>query len=409
MRLATLRRARTEPPLPGVHGVARVDTEVARLAERARPGDIAVLDRLDIDAGSARLLVAAGVGAVVNAAASTSGRYPNLGPRVLMDASVPVLDRVGPEVMRLLGDGDRLRLDGDTLYRGNVPVASGERLSDESVHQQMERARSGLTHQLKAFAANTVEHLRTEHDLLLDGEGVPQVDTVIAGRPVVVVSAGHGWREDLDRLRAWIRHNDPVLVGVDQGADALLSVGLRPDLVVGDPTLVVEDALTCGAEVVVRGNRGGDPAAAAGHALADQHGSRAVVFTVTGSSLDAALLLVHAHEAALIVGVGTQVELADFVDRGRADMAGTFLTRLTVGTRLVDASTVASIYRRPTPAWPLWLLAVALVAGVVATAVLAGDATTVGEWRQDLVDWMDGVSSLVGLPGDTGDSAGGGA
>jgi uncharacterized membrane-anchored protein len=130
---------------------------------------------------------------------------------------------------------------------------------------------------------------------------------------------------------------------------------------------------------------------------------------VTGSSLDAALLLVHAHEAALIVGVGTQVELADFVDRGRADMAGTFLTRLTVGTRLVDASTVASIYRRPTPAWPLWLLAVALVAGVVATVVLAGDATTVGEWRQDLLDWMDGVSSLVGLSGDTGDSTGGGA
>jgi uncharacterized membrane-anchored protein len=389
MRLATLRRSRTQPPLPGVHGAARVDAQVKDLVRRARPGDIAVIDRLDLDAAGARLLLAAGVGAVVNAAPCSSGRYPNLGPQVLVEAGVPVLDRVGPEVLRVVGDGDRLRLDGESLYRGESVVASGDRLTPESVHLSMERARAGLAVQLEAFAANTVEHLRQERDLLLDGDGVPELSTVLAGRPVVVVSLGPTWKDDLDRLRPWIRSEDPVLVGVDEGAEALLAVGLRPHLVVGNPDLVTEDVLTCGAEVVVRCDRGG---AAHGLHRAEQHGARTVVFPVAGSSEDAALLLVHAHDAALIVGVGSHVALAELVDRGRADMAATFLTRLKVGNRLVAASTVAQVYRRPAAAWPLWVLAVLLLGALVATAVLAGDATPVGEWRQAVVD---AVTSLV--------------
>ncbi len=388
MRLATLRRTKNDPALPGVHGVARVDPDVKNLVQRVRPGDIAVIEHLDIDAASARLLVAAGVGAVVNAAASTSGRYPNLGPQVLVEAGVPVLDRVGPEVMRILGDGDRLRLDGDTLYRGGDAVARGEQLSTESVYLSMERAKAGLGVQLEAFAANTVEHLRQERDLLLDGEGVPDIATVIAGRPVVVVCAGPEWESDLARIRPWIRTASPVLVGVDEGADALLSVGLRPDLVVGNPDLVTEGVLLSGAEVVVRADRNGH---AAGWQRADQHGARTVVFPVTGSSEDAALLLVHSHEAALIVGVGSHAALAEFVDRGRADMARTFVTRLKVGTKLVDASAVATVYRRPTPTWPLWLLVLVLLAGVAATVVLSGDATPVGEWRDAAVDWVRDV------------------
>lgn len=388
MRLATLLRTRTQPPLPGVHGLARVDSEVKNLVRRTRPGDIAVVEHLDLDAASARLLVAAGVGAVVNAAPSTSGRYPNLGPQVLVEAGVPVLDRVGPEIMRVLGDGDRLRLDGDTLFRGDAAVCRGNRLTTESVHLTMEAARSGLGVQLEAFAANTVEHLRQERDLLLDGEGVPEVATALAGRPVVVVSRGHGWADDLTRLRSWIRTAHPVLVGVDEGADALLSVGLRPDMVVGNPDLMTEEVLLCGAEVVVRGDRDGR---APGYPRAEQLGARTVVFPVTGSSEDAALLLVHSHDAAIIVGVGSRAELAEFVDRGRADMARTFLTRLKVGTKLVDAAAVATVYRRPTPIWPLWLLVLLLLAGASATAVLAGDLTPVGQWRELLIDAVTGL------------------
>lgn len=392
MRLATLRRSRPEPPLPGVHGTARVDTQVKDLVRRARPGDVAVISHLDLDAASARLLVAAGVGAVVNAAPSISGRYPNLGPQVLVEAGVPVLDRVGPEALRVVGDGDGVRLDGDTLYRGDDPVVRGDRLSSESVFLAMERAKTGLGIQLQAFAGNTVEHLRVERDLLLDGEGVPEVETALAGRPVVVVSVGHGWREELDQLRPWIKTAQPVLVGVDEGADALVSVGLRPDLVVGNPDLVTEGVLTCGAEVVVRADRDGR---APGRQRAEQHGARTVVFPMTGSSEDAALLLADAHDAALIVGVGSHHALAEFVDRGRADMAGTFLTRLKVGTRLVDAAAVATVYRKPAPVWPVRLLALLLLLGIVATVVLSGDATPVGEWRGQLVDAVTGLVGSV--------------
>jgi uncharacterized membrane-anchored protein len=396
MRLATLRRARTEDPLPGVHGAARVGPAADRLAGQARRGDIAVIEHLDLDAGSARLLVAAGVGAVVNAAPSISGRYPNLGPQVLVAAGIPVLDRAGAEVMRLVGNGDRLRLDGETLFRGETPVATGQLLDADQVARQMEQARAGLTHQLEAFANNTVEHLRRERDLLLDGEGFPDLETEIAGRPVVVVSTGPGATEDLHRIRHWIREARPVLVGVDEGADTLVAAGLVPDLVVGNPERVVEEALVGGPEVVVRVDRTARlemPGQAPGLDRADALGARTVVFPVTGSAEDAALLLVHAREAALIVGVGTSVVLADFVDRSRADMAGTFLTRLTVGAHLVDPATVAQLHHRRARTWPLWLLLLVLIAGLAATVALAGDTTTVGQWRDDLVT---AVSDLVG-------------
>ena len=198
-----------------------------------------------------------------------------------------------------------------------------------------------------------------------------------------MVCGGPGWEDDLARLRPWMRTARPVLVGVDDGADALLSIGLRPDMVIGNPDLVTEGALLCGAEVVVHADRAGRTP---GLARADQLGVPAVVFPVRGSSEDAALLLVNSHDASLIVGVGSHAALAEFVDRGRADMAGTFLTRLKVGTRLVDATSVATVYRRPASTWPLWALIVLLLAGAIAVAVLAGDATPVGQWRESLVD-----------------------
>ena len=275
-------------------------------------------------------------------------------------------------------------------------VATGDVLDALAVHRQMEQARTGLTHQLEALANNTVEHVRRERDLLLDGEGFPELETSIAGRPVVVVSTGPGARDDLRRLRHWIRDARPVLVGVDEGADTLLDAGLAPHLFVGNPERVVEQALIGGPEVVVRVDRPderGTPATASTRApgldRADALGARTVVFPVTGSAEDAALLLVHAHQAALIVGVGTSVVLADFVDRSRADMAGTFLTRLTVGDRLVDPATVAQLHRRPARTWPMWLLVLLLLGGIAATAVLAGDASAVGEWRDSIVETVE--------------------
>lgn len=388
MRLATLRRSRSEPPLPGLHGPARVERRAPALARRARPGDIAVLEHLDLDGSSARMLLDAGVAAVVNAAPCFSGRYPNLGPLLLVQAGVPVLDKVGPEVIRLLDDGDKLRLDGDALYLGDQLVCRGERLTAESVALAMAAARAGLGAQLEAFAHATTEHLRRERDLLLDGTGAPAVATPLEGRAVVVVTPAKGSERDLRELRPWLRRTEPVLVGVDEGADALLAAGLRPHLLVGDPRLMSDQVLESGAELVVRAERDGT---AHGLHRAEQAGLEPTIFPLSGSSEDAALLLVDAAEPALVVGVGWHPTLAALVDSGRSDMPSAFLTKLRLGDRFVDASAVSAVYQRPARSWPLWLFALLLLAALAATVALAPDATPVADLRQSLVDQVTAV------------------
>ena len=249
MKLAL--RRRTEPPLPGVHGVARVDRRTDQLLPRLRRGDIAVLDQVDLDRATADALVAAEVGGVVNAGSCISGRYPTLGPEILVAAGVPVLDQVGTEVFGALKDGSKVRLDGDTLYAGEQVVAQGHPQTVETVSAQLLEAKAGLSAQLEAFAANTVEFMKQERVLLLDGVGVPEIDTRIEGRHVVLVSRGYDYKADLAGLRHYIKEFKPVLVGVDGGADALVEAGYEPDLIVGDLTVVSDEALRCGAEVVV--------------------------------------------------------------------------------------------------------------------------------------------------------------
>src|SRR4051794_22527220 len=258
MRLATLRRSRSGDRQPGVIGVARLDRRTKRLTKRLRPGDIAIIDHVDLDRVAAEGLVAAKVCAVVNAAPSISGRYPNLGPEILLAAGIPLLDNVEPDVFAQVREGDTLRLLDDTLYDADGHVAvKGTVLTTESVAAASAEARAGLALQLEAFASNTMEYLKRERDLLFDGVGVPQIRTSLEGRHALVVVRGYDYREDLVALRHYIREYRPVLVAVDGGADALLEEGHRPDLIVGDMDSVTDDALCCGAEIVVHAYRDG--------------------------------------------------------------------------------------------------------------------------------------------------------
>lgn len=392
MRLSTLRRPKKHPGLPGVLVTARVDQRTRELAKRLRPGDVAVIDHLDLDQVSAQALVASGVTAIVNAAPSCSGRYPNLGPGIVVGAGVPLLDRVGAEVLHLVRDGETLRLDGDTLYRAETPVVHGDLLTPDSVHAAMEGARRGLGVQLEAFTANAAEHLRRERDLLLDGAGVPRLRTSIEGRPVLVVVRGAGWREELAALRHWIREADPVLVGVDDGADGLLELGHQPHLVVGELDSVSDRALTGGAELVLHVSRDGR-APAIGRL--EEMGAEHVQFWATGTAEDLALLLADTADASLIVLAGSHASLAEFIDHGREEMPGAFLTRLRVGRRLVDARTVAALHHRRPATWPLLLLLVVAVGGLVAAVLLTGfdtlDGTVLGDWWHSLTAWLGGL------------------
>jgi uncharacterized membrane-anchored protein len=253
----------------------------------------------------------------------------------------------------------------------------------------MDSARAGLNVQLESFAANTMEYLKKERDLLLDGVGVPICRTVFEGRQALIVVRGYHYKADLATLRPYIREYRPVLVGVDGGADAILEGGYTPDMIVGDMDSVSDRALTCGAEIVVHAYRDGN---APGLERVRALGVEPVVFPATGTSEDVAMLLADDKGASLIVAVGTHATLIEFLDKGRSGMASTFLTRLRIGGKLVDAKGVSRLYRQRISNWQLAVLAVAgLFALGVALAATPGGQTLyalIGARLDDIVSWV---------------------
>lgn len=379
MRIGTLRRGRPQEVGPGVAGTARLDRRTKNLTKRLRPGDIAVIDHVDIDRVSADALVGCKVAAVVNAAPSISGRYPNLGPEILLAAGIPLLDDVGREVFARLKEGTPVRLDGTQLLdlEGAV-IAEGVVQDDAGVAAAMAEAKAGLSVQLEAFAANTMEYMKRERALLLDGVGVPDVATAIDGRHVLVVVRGYDYKEDLAALRPYIRDYRPVLIGVDGGADALVEAGYSPDMIVGDMDSVSDDVLRSGAEVVVHAYADGR---APGLARVQDLGVEAITFPASATSEDIAMLLADEKGARLIVAVGTHATLVEFLDKGRGGMASTFLTRLRLGGKLVDAKGVSRLYRSR-------ISTAALVVLVLAALVAIGSAIAVSAAGQVYFDLL---------------------
>ena len=392
-------RSRPAPALPGVHGPARIHRRTASLLGRLHVGDVAVLDHLDMDRDTAQALIDAGVVAVVNSGPMVSGRFPNLGPERLVEAGVLVVDNAGPQVFDRLRDGTDVRIAAGVLHAGDTLVATGREVTADLVRSEMGRARSGLSAQLESFTHNSTEFLRREQDLLLHGHGVPRTSTDMAGRPVVVTVCSHGWQDELRGIKPFVREQRPVLVGVDHGADALLEAGHRPDVVVvsGADDLPSAAVLRKARDVVVLVERGAPRSATE---QLERLGIRPLRFETTATAEDAALLLASAREASLIVGVGMHATLDEFLDRRRAGLASTFLTRLKVGPDLVDASAVPQLYDGAVR--PRHLVG-ALVAGVLAVAA-AVSVTPVGQqWVDDLApavtssttDLIDNVRGIL--------------
>lgn len=384
---------RSNEALPGITGVARVGRRTEALLRKVGPGDIAVLDQVDLDRRTADALAAAEVAGVVNAAPSISGRFPNLGPEILVGAGIRLVDGVGGEILRAVKDGAMLRLHEGVVYSGEKELARGTEQTPASIADLMIEAKSGIMTQLEAFSANTIEFLRHERALILDGVGVPEVDVRIKNRQVLVVAAGYDHLADLKRLKHYIHEYQPVLVGVEAGADALLAAGHRPDLIVGDPTLVGAEALRSGAEVVVPAHRDGH---APGLERIQDLGVGAVTFPAVSNPEDLALLLVDNHQAALVITVGFQATLSEFLDRGRSGSnPSTFLTRLRLGSKLVDAHAVATLYRNRVSGGTVALMMLAALVAVVA-ALLVSDVGGVyadvilDAWKA-LVSWIKGL------------------
>ncbi len=392
LRFAHVRRGRAEAP-PGIVGVARVDLKTKVLVRRLEPGDIAVISHADLDRVSADELIACGVAAVVNAAKSVTGRYPNLGPRLLLDAGIPLVDDAGQEVMTRIADGDLVRLDRHVLYNDrDQMLAKGVLVTEATLGAAMDDANAHVSGQIDAFAENTLEFLRRERDLLTNGIERPKLATSMEGRHVLVVVRGYRYREDLRALRPYIREYRPVLLAVDGGADALIETGYRPHVIIGDMDSVSDEALAVGAELVVHAYPDGR---APGMARLARLGLPAVPLPAPGTSEDVALLVADACGASLIAVVGTHWTLEEFLDKGRPGMASTFLTHLRVGGKLVNARGVHQLYQSRISGWALVALVVAAAITIVVAVAYSPAGSILGDYFgatwHTFVYWFTGL------------------
>jgi len=362
------RRSSAKRPASHVEGKARVGKRTKDLAKRIEPGEIAIIDHKDLDRVAADALLACDVAAVVNAAPSISGRYPNGGPIRIVEAGIPLIDDVGSELLEQIADGELVLIDGGCIRRGDEVLATGTVLSRDSVAAAMEASRATIGEELKRFAANTLEYVEHEAVLTFQPIDLPDLRTDFDGRHALVVVRGIDYREDLRALRSYIVEYHPVLVAVDGGADALLKMRLKPDIIIGDFDSLSERAWGCGAELVHHVHPDGR---GPGRDELQERGVQYHELVVEGTSEDAAMLLAYESRARLIVAVGTHATMVEFLDKGRAGMSSTFLTRLRLGPILVDAKGVSRLYEGRVRRRDLALLVLSALVAILAVASLS--------------------------------------
>jgi uncharacterized membrane-anchored protein len=382
------RWSRRSAALVGMSGRARVGKRTKDLTKRLTSGDIAVIDHADLDRVAADGLIDAGVVAVVNASPSITGRYPNGGPMRLVKAGVVLVDDAGPAVMDDALDGQLIELRGGHVLVAGEELARGHVLEEDEIVRRMEAARAGIGDELRRFAVNTLEYVEKEAEHLFAPLVLPKLETSLAGRHALVVVRGHDYKQDLRVLRSYIREYRPVLIGVDGGADALLEVGLKPDIILGDFDSVSARAMEVGADHVHHVHPDGrNP----GYEELQAFGKPYVEFVVEGTSEDAAMLLAYELGAKLIVAVGTHHTMVEFLDKGRAGMSSTFLTRLRIGPMLVDAKGVARLYEGNVRRRDLVMLVAAALVVVLVVVIVSQPLHVIfrGTWLTLRDFWLD--------------------
>ncbi len=348
-------------------GTARLGRRTKNLVRRLGPGDVAIIDHQDLDRASAEELIESGVRVVVNVARSQTGRFPNPGPLLLVRGGVRLIDAPEAKLFDEVADGDDVTVRGASIFQNGTCLVSGRALEASQLEAALAEQRARVTEALEEFAENTLRYLREEGRLLSEGLSFPPLRTRFRERHALVVARGPGYKRDLAIVRPYVRDFKPVVVGVDGGADALLDAGMRPDVIVGDMDSVSDRALRCGAELMVHAYRDGE---APGAPRLERLGLDFNVVAAPGISEDVALLLAYEKGAELIVAVGTHFNLIEFLERNRAGMSSTFVTRLKVGEILIDAKGVSRLVSRQVGLWPLIGFAVAGL-GAVVVAILA--------------------------------------
>jgi uncharacterized membrane-anchored protein len=370
------------------NGTARLDKRTKRLVKRLGPADIAIIDHPNLDRISAEELLETGVRVVVNVSPSSTGDYPNAGPLALVEGGVCLIDAPGAELFEEVKDGEPLVVRGSSLFRNGSRLVAGRERAAEELARDLAEQRTRVSAALEEFAENTLRHLREETVLLSEGVQMPQLRTSFRDRHALVVARSTETKRDLSIVGPYIGDFRPVLIGVDGGADALVKAGYKPDVIVGDMDSVSDTTLACGAELVVHAYSDGR---APGRARLDRLGLPSTVLPTPGISEDAAMLLAYEKGAELIVAVGTRFNLIEFLERNRAGMSSTFLTRLKVGEKLVDARGVSRLFRPRVGVGMVLAFAFASLAAIAAVLIASPEL-------RDLVSALvERLRSLVGI------------
>ena len=351
-----------------VVGPVRLGRRTKDLVKRLELGEVAVIDHADLDRIAAEDLATSGATAVVNVAPFSTDRYPNVGPLILARAGVVLVEADGASLFETLDRGDVVELEGGRVLLSGQTVAEGIRPSIEDLERRLAEQRTRIDTAIADFATNTIEHVREESGLLSGEIALPRTRTRFDGRQVLIVVRGPSYREDLAALNAYIRDVRPLIIGVDGGADAVIKAGMKPDVILGDMDSASDGALRCGAELIVHAYPDGS---APGHERLEDAKLDHLVIPAPGTSQDVAMLIAYEKGAELIVSVGSQSNLVEFLDKARRGMSSTFLTRLRIGEKLVDAKGVSRLYRPQPGTAPVALVAltglVLLIATIAAT------------------------------------------
>jgi uncharacterized membrane-anchored protein len=353
------RRGGTRTSLVPIEGTARLGGRTKHLVKRLQPGDVAVIDHVNVDRIAAEELIASGVSVVVNASPSSDGKYPNAGPLMLARAGIRLVDAPETPVFDLLRDGQLVTVTGEgAVQLGEKEVLRGTVLTIPELERELAAQRERIDEVLAEFAENTVEHVRQETDILTGSIDFPPTRVSFRDRHVLIVVRGERHRRDLKALRTYIRNVRPLIVAVDGGADGVLEAGQKPDIILGDMDSASDSALSCGAELIVHAYPDGR---APGRERLVEMGLDHKVVPAAGTSEDVAMLMAHEKGADLIVSVGAHFNLIEFLDRKRGGMSSTFLTRLRIGEKLVDAKGVSRLYRPSSTLMPVIFFVVAFL------------------------------------------------
>ena len=324
-----------------IKGKLKKDKKTKDLIRRLRLGDVALIAHKDLDELAALSLAEKKIKCVINIEDTISGKYPNQGPSILLNANIPIFETKQKDIFNLIDEGNTIEIIDDIIMYNGKKIADCKLLDENRIDELLNIGYDNIEKELESFIENTLEYAKKEKGLVTGKLPIPKTKTKIKGRHVLVVVRGKDYKADLEAIKSYIDEVNPIFIGVDGGGDALLDFGYTPNIVIGDMDSISDKCLKLAKEIIVHAYPDGR---APGLDRVERLGLKAKTFPAPGTSEDIAFLLSYANGADLIVAVGTHSNMIDFLEKGRPGMSSTFLVRLKVGSKLVDAKGVNKLY-----------------------------------------------------------------